>query len=474
MWRRSEFLFDMRQHAGIAGRATLLVAVAALAGCSTDFRRLENPTYAIGERTPVPQESVGRRNAGAPAPITNPGWPNSGPMPGAVTTNPASEPPSGNDRVASLPATTAPVGSAQPIDTPRKPKVAAAAPGAPVAQTAGSTPIVAGDQIEVQQGDTLYAISKRHRVSIAALMELNNLKDAKLRPGQKLVLPANRRRPAVKQASGAPASAVGQAPVAPAARAPVTSAPTAVATDWDGSYVVKSGDSLYGIARAHKVPETELQRINGIVDARKMRPGMILKVPSGAGAAPSAAAAGSEPPRAATVPATPAPAAPSGGVKLLNPPADAQAPGKESAVPGPKVAVLGPAPLPAGAAGKFRWPARGTVLAGFGKRPDGAHNDGINIAVPAGTDITAADAGTVAYAGSEIKAYGNLILIRHDGGWVTAYAHAEQILVKRGDAVTRGQVIAKSGATGTVDQPQVHFELRQGSKPVDPMPHMDK
>ena len=123
---------------------------------------------------------------------------------------------------------------------------------------------------------------------------------------------------------------------------------------------------------------------------------------------------------------------------------------------------------------KFKWPARGALLAGFGKRPDGAHNDGINISVPAGTDVAASDAGTVAYAGGEIKAYGNLILIRHEGGWVTAYAHADQILVKRGDAVTRGQIIAKAGATGSVDQPQLHFELRQGSKPVDPTPHMEK
>ena len=119
-------------------------------------------------------------------------------------------------------------------------------------------------------------------------------------------------------------------------------------------------------------------------------------------------------------------------------------------------------------------PAHGPILAGFGKRPDGAHNDGINIAVPAGADIAAAEAGTVAYAGSEIKAYGNLILLRHEGGWVTAYAHADQLLVKRGDTIKRGQIIAKAGATGSVDQPQVHFELRQGSKPVDPAPHMDK
>jgi murein DD-endopeptidase MepM/ murein hydrolase activator NlpD len=114
------------------------------------------------------------------------------------------------------------------------------------------------------------------------------------------------------------------------------------------------------------------------------------------------------------------------------------------------------------------------VIATFGKRTDGTHNDGINIAIPQGTDVHAAESGRVAYAGNELKGYGNLVLIRHDNGWVSAYAHADQILVKRDDAVRRGQVIAKAGRTGTVDQPQLHFELRHGAKPVDPLPHMEK
>jgi len=129
---------------------------------------------------------------------------------------------------------------------------------------------------------------------------------------------------------------------------------------------------------------------------------------------------------------------------------------------------------PGSASGHFRWPARGRLIASFGKRPDGNHNDGINIAVPQGTEIHAAESGRVAYAGDELKGYGNLVLIRHGNGWVSAYAHADQILVKRDDVVRRGQVIAKAGKTGTVDQPQLHFELRQGAKPVDPLPHLDK
>src|SRR5581483_10001834 len=122
----------------------------------------------------------------------------------------------------------------------------------------------------------------------------------------------------------------------------------------------------------------------------------------------------------------------------------------------------------------FRWPVRGRVICAFGSRPSGQHNDGINVAVPQGTPIKAAEEGVVVYAGNELKTYGNLVLVRHANGYVTAYAHASEILVKRDEAVKRGQVIAKSGQSGNVSSPQVHFEIRKGSSPVDPMPYLDK
>ena len=122
----------------------------------------------------------------------------------------------------------------------------------------------------------------------------------------------------------------------------------------------------------------------------------------------------------------------------------------------------------------FRWPVRGRVIAGFGPKPSGQQNDGINVAVPEGTPIKAADDGVVAYAGNELKTYGNLVLVRHANGYVTAYAHASEILVKRDDPVKRGQVIAKAGQTGTVAAPQLHFEIRKGSTPIDPAPFLDK
>ncbi len=117
---------------------------------------------------------------------------------------------------------------------------------------------------------------------------------------------------------------------------------------------------------------------------------------------------------------------------------------------------------------EFRWPARGRVIQAFGA----GGNDGINIAVPEGTQVKAAEGGVVAYAGSELKGYGNLVLIRHPNGFVSAYANNGSLNVKRGDSVKRGQTIALSGQTGNVASPQLHFELRKGSKPVDPSTYL--
>src|SRR5207244_4973649 len=119
-------------------------------------------------------------------------------------------------------------------------------------------------------------------------------------------------------------------------------------------------------------------------------------------------------------------------------------------------------------AGAFLWPVRGHVLATYGSRSDGTHNDGINIAAPRGAAVQAADAGVVAYTGNELRGYGNLVLVKHASGWISAYAHSDSILVKRGDPVSRGQAIAKVGTTGGVSEPQLHFELRRGKQPVDP------
>ena len=124
----------------------------------------------------------------------------------------------------------------------------------------------------------------------------------------------------------------------------------------------------------------------------------------------------------------------------------------------------------AGNAPSFFWPVSGNVISNFGAASNGERNDGINISAPMGTPIHAAASGSVTYAGNELKDYGNLVLIKHEGGYVTAYAHADRLIVSRGDVVSRGQVIGYSGSTGDVSSPQLHFEIRHDTQPVNPKP----
>ncbi|WP_050763528.1 LysM peptidoglycan-binding domain-containing M23 family metallopeptidase [Roseibium sp. TrichSKD4] len=139
----------------------------------------------------------------------------------------------------------------------------------------------------------------------------------------------------------------------------------------------------------------------------------------------------------------------------------------------PQIATAEPqATEPAGP--MFRWPVRGRIISEFGPTAGGGRNEGVNLAVPAGTPVKAAADGTVIYAGNELKGYGNLVLVRHDDGWVSAYAHNSKLQVKRGETIRRGDVVANAGATGSVSQPQVHFELRRGNKPVNPMRYLPR
>jgi murein DD-endopeptidase MepM/ murein hydrolase activator NlpD len=334
-----------------------------------------------------------------------------------------------------------------------------------------------GDMVEVQPGDTLYGLSRRHHVAVAELMQVNNLTNPNLQPGQKLYLPqgyaANRSQPApVQTASVQP---------------PPASPPADLDAKYRGSYTMRQGDSLYGISRSYGVSVGELQQANGITDARGVKAGAVLRVPGDVPGQPMQQVAVNPPqtqPQYQQLPQSPQSYQSNGS--------SAQQPtiingstnnGQYTQVVtrnanGAATGAIAPPAQPqqsaARANDKLRWPVSGRIITGFGQRTDGTHNDGINLSVPLGTSVHAAEGGTVAYAGSELKGYGNLILLRHDNGWVTAYAHNDQLVVKRGDKVQRGQVIATAGRTGSVDQPQVHFELRQGSKPVDPVPFLER
>ena len=154
----------------------------------------------------------------------------------------------------------------------------------------------------------------------------------------------------------------------------------------------------------------------------------------------------------------------------------------DSQRPRPRPRRSGPSPdasapigsLKAAEAGSnFYWPVHGQLIAGYGAKINGLQNNGINVAVPEDTPVKAADDGVVIYSGNGLKTYGNLLLVRHANGYVTVYAHAKELLVKVGDEIKRGQVIAKSGKTGDVDRPQIHFEIRKASAPVNPMPYLN-
>jgi murein DD-endopeptidase MepM/ murein hydrolase activator NlpD len=181
----------------------------------------------------------------------------------------------------------------------------------------------------------------------------------------------------------------------------------------------------------------------------------------------------------------PAQAKVSGGHGIVRPlkVANARQPGKPApeqrpaAPAAPKPAVVAPAEKPIGAdpvnatdaAPSFRWPVRGQVIAAFGPKADGQRNNGIDIAVPENTPIKAADDGVVIYSGNELKSFGNLLLVRHSNNYITAYAHAKELRVKRGDTIKSGEIIGMSGQSGNTDTPEIHFEIRKGSTPVDPM-----
>jgi murein DD-endopeptidase MepM/ murein hydrolase activator NlpD len=220
------------------------------------------------------------------------------------------------------------------------------------------------------------------------------------------------------------------------------------------------------IAHRNHVPVGELARANNLDTSAKLSLGMKLTVP---GAKSAAAAPVVQPVAPVQQLAAVAPAA-----KPMTPAAPQQSARLAQATTNveEKPAAEAPAVKPSEATGAlptFRWPVRGKVITSYGAKTNGKANDGINLAVPEGTPVKAAEDGVVAYSGNELKGYGNLVLVRHSNGYVTAYAHASELMVKRGDTIKRGQIIAKSGQSGEVGSPQLHFEIRKGSSPVDPL-----
>lgn len=342
----------------------------------------------------------------------------------------------------------------------------------------------------VAAGDTLYSISRRYSVDTTALVRANELREPfTLRVGQLLVLPGT-----VAEASAEPA------PPVPAPK-PVT-------------IVNRSGE----VKVAALPPPPKPVPTAAPVSAPPAPPSVPPSVPPAPEApakvpapvvAPTVQAAPAVPPKAeppkAEPPKPPEPAKASEPPKAVEPPKPASPPPAKTDAPKPvppkadaedpevgepatplpaqeapvkkpsrdEVVAALPNPPPRGGR-NFQWPATGRIIATFGPQDRGLHNDGINIAAPKGTPVRAAENGVVAYAGDEIRGFGNLLLIRHADGFMTAYAHNEVLLVNRGDTIRRGQVIARVGQTGNVSTPQLHFEIRKGTQAVDPEQYLGR
>ena len=326
-----------------------------------------------------------------------------------------------------------------------------------VADGADTAPVVAtpklmapktstGATIKIAQGMTLFGIAKANHMSVKQLASANGIAAPYIvSPGRMIKVPG------VKQA-------VLPEVAAAATPAPEPQAPVAAVADNVTQHTIAKGDTLFSLGRQYKISPFAIASANGLARDKPLPLGKVIAIPQKGQIAATTdvnapAAVAEDVPKSDQQVAAAKPA-------LLALPKETKTPEQVAAMPS--------AATPSDAQLAMRWPVRGKVISGFGAKPNGMKNEGINIAVPEGTKIQAAEGGVVAYAGNELKGYGNLVLIRHPGGYVTAYAHAATLLVKKGDLVKRGDVIATAGQTGAVQSPQVHFEVRKGATALDP------
>ncbi len=330
----------------------------------------------------------------------------------------------------------APSASASPPPQ-SSPRVAAVSPprggGAAGWSAQGGSPVV------VAQGENAVILANRYGIPVDALVRTDGVSSAsQIQQGSHIVIPVY--NAALAASSGAAASKVGKA--AAPAKAASAASPRTLASQAEA---LKSGKAHALATKTAAAKPAQKLAQNSKSATQKM---------AAVTNAPVSAAVTAKQETARTAKA--------------DTPYDAkgshdQAPASAVPAPGKTTALVSEAANP-----EFRWPARGRIIQAF--KPGG--NDGINIAVPEGTSVKAAESGVVAYAGNELKGYGNLILIRHPNGFVSAYANTSDIEVKRGETVKRGQTIAKSGQSGNVASPQLHFELRKGTTPVDPTQYL--
>jgi murein DD-endopeptidase MepM/ murein hydrolase activator NlpD len=457
-------------------RAFASVAVLALVGVSAagcaDSARFDSNPFASNHQAPPPQQEV-TGSVGGQRPMYRPI--ESQPLP--APSQPATVAPGVSSNTGGVSYGAQGLGAYRPPSdvtgsVTERPAAAAPVIAAEPPKAAGHWTWDGGTPVSVRGGETVDSIARRHNVPAWAILQTNGIREASaVRPGQRLVIPRY-------VAEGAPHV---QAPhrVA-AAPAPVQAPAPARVAAGESVHTVQAGESLMRISRRYDIPLSELARANKMQPYTKVEIGQRIVIPGGH--------------REAAAP-RPAPAMRTAAAQPQVMQAPVQAPPPQIARPqaAPPVQKVETAPVQtarmateepantdtvvkqadaAGGLPSFRWPVKGRIISAFGAKTNGAQNDGINLAVPEGTPVKAAEDGVVAYAGNELKGYGNLVLIRHADGFVSAYANASELLVKRGDSVKRGQTIAHAGQTGNVTSPQLHFEIRKGSTPVDPTKYL--
>jgi len=355
-----------------------------------------------------------------------------------------------------------------------------------------------GTRVTVKEGETVYNLSRRFGVPADVIMKSNGLAESdSLKAGSKIVIPTYvySDRAGVSAPDNNPKTANAKSsrgeqqpgdkdkqqqnlavlPATPKTKEGGAAATTASADTSNtkpsgaaGTYKVQEGDTLSRIARNTGVGVTAIKEANGLSDGA-IRIGQTLKIP-GVGAAKVASVA----PAATDAVVTNAtkttetatkPATKSEQVAAYTPPKKTEKVIEQAEQDGTA------APDATGIA-RMRWPVRGRVISQYGKGT-GKSNDGIDISVPEGTPVKAAENGVVIYAGDGLKEFGNTVLVRHEDGLVTVYGHAESLKVSRGDKVKRGQEIAVSGMSGQTDTPKLHFEVRKNSSPVDPSAYLE-
>ena len=295
-------------------------------------------------------------------------------------------------------------------------------------------------EIVVARGDTMYSLARKYNTTVDELAAVNKLSAPyTLSVGQRLCLPG--------VAQPAKTADVISVPVKKATGVQTT---TRVALS---DITVGSGDTLYSISRKYSVPVNDLAVMNKLSAPFTLSVGQKLKVPNLNSANVKVAKSEESVKNTATKVATSAP------LKTETK--------KISSDPSKKLPTISPR-----SSSKFSWPVRGKILSHYGAKSSGLFNDGINISAARGTAVKAAENGVVAYAGNEVKGMGNLIIVQHASGWMTVYAHMDSLAVRRGTRVNVGQQIGTVGTTGKVDAPQLHFEIRKGTKAYNPSDYL--